>query len=196
VEDNKHAQRHETLQMIGMVVLFTLIAAGTWWVWGRVTQADDNSRSAASPNTTPTADVEAEVEAAYRAYVAMQERVQAAPDPDDPEIPERATGSTLERLRQALADYAARGQAVRVGPATRQTILSIEVSGDRATVRACYVDESGVFDVTTGAEVVPVRIGTSIDTTVLERTGDVWRVSSRRPPAADEQWEGVTTCEQ
>ncbi len=181
--------------MVALVVLFTLLAAGGWWLWGKVTAADVNSRSEASATTTP-ADAEAEVEAAYRAYIAMQERVEAAPDPDDPEISERATGRTLDRLRQAMADYAARGQAVHVGAATKQTILSIDVSGDRATVRVCFVDESGVFDVATGAEIVPVHTGTSIDTTELERTAGAWRVSSRRPPAADEQWEGVTTCDQ
>ncbi len=66
-DDVRQAQRREFRQMFGLVVLFTLLAAGGWWVWGKVTQADDNSRSAASATTTAPADVEAEVEAAYRA---------------------------------------------------------------------------------------------------------------------------------
>jgi hypothetical protein len=45
--DVRQAQRREFRQMFGLVVVFTLLAAGGWWVWGKVTQADDNSQSAA-----------------------------------------------------------------------------------------------------------------------------------------------------
>jgi hypothetical protein len=193
--DVRQARRREFRQMFGLVVVFTLLAAGGWWVWGKVTQADDNSQSAASGTTTVPADVEADVEAAYRAYLAMHVRLEGAPDPDDPEIPQRATGRTLARLKTVLADDVASGRVIRVGPAWSQTILSIDVDGDQATLRACYVDESGVFDAATGAILEPTRVSTSIDTTLLERDGGVWRVSYRQPPAADEQWEGVTTCD-
>jgi hypothetical protein len=195
-EAHRKAQRRETRQMVGLVVLFTLIAAGGWWVWGKVTQADDNSQSAASPTATaPVDDVEAEVEAAYRAYIAMGQRLVAAPNPDDPEIPERTTGSALARVKAVLADDLARGHVIRTGPASSQTILSIDVDGDQATLRACFVDESGLFDAATGAEIEPVRIVTAIDTVVLQRESGAWRVSNQKTPAADEQWEGATTCE-
>jgi hypothetical protein len=125
----------------------------------------------------------------------MHVRLEAAPNPDDPEIPERATGRTFDRLRTALAQDLAAGRVIKVGPAWSQTILSIDIAGEEATLRACYVDESGVFDATSGAVIEPTRISTSIDTTLLEREGGVWRVSYREPPAADQQWEGVTTCD-
>jgi hypothetical protein len=195
-EEHRTAQRRETRQMVGLVVLFTLIAAGGWWAWGTVTQADDNSQSAASPTTTARVnDVEAEVEAAYRAYLAMHVRLEAAPNPDDPEIPEHATGRTLAHLKSVLAEDVAAGRVIRVGPAWSQTIMSIDVTGNQATLTACYVDESGVFDAASGAVIEPTRISTSIDTTLLEREGGRWRVSYRQPPDADEQWEEVTSCD-
>jgi hypothetical protein len=190
--------RSPILKTILLAAAVVVLAAGVAWLWAKVTEADDNSKSEASPTTTPgdpEAEVKADVEAAYRAYLAMETRLTSAPDPDDPEIPERATGRTLDSLRATLADYAAKGQVIRVGPASAQTILSVEVAGSQATVTACYVDESGVFDAATDAAVVPTRIYTSIDRTTLERVDGVWRVSLRTAPQDDELWEGVTTCD-
>jgi hypothetical protein len=193
------SERRELVQTMGLAIVMILLVAAGWWLWGKVVQADDNAKSEAAATTTTPADPEAatkaEIEDAYRAYLAMQERLLQAPDPDDPEISQRATGSTLTRLRAGLADYAAKGQVIRVGPATSQMILSIDVSGDQATVRACYVDESGLYDAATGAEIQPMHVGTAIDTTVLQRDDGTWRVSRRAVPAADEHWEGATTCD-
>jgi hypothetical protein len=193
-EGHKQARRHDDRQLVGLVVLFTLLAIGGWWLWGKVTQADDNSKSAASATTTVPPDVEAEVEAAYLAYLAMVERLIQAPAVDDPEIMMRATGAAADDLRSSLAEHIANGTLVRIGPATSQTILSIERSGDQATLRVCFVDESGTYDAATGAEVEAMTINTSIDTARLERLDGTWRVSLRTIPGPDEHWEGVSTC--
>jgi hypothetical protein len=188
--------RSPILKTILLAAAVVVLAAGVAWLWAKVTEADDNAKSEASPTTTSTApvDAEAEIEDAYRAYMAMQQRLLQAPDPSDPELPQRATGSTLDRLRATLADYAAKGQVIRVGPATAQTILSIEVSGDQATVRACYVDESGLYEAASGAELQAMHTGTAIDRSVLQRDDGIWRVSRRFAPAESEHWEGATTC--
>ncbi len=89
---NGQAKRHDDRQLVGLVVLFTLLAIVGWWVWGKVTQADDNSKSAASATTTAPAGDEAEVEAAYRAYETMVTRLLLGTRSDDPELPERAAG--------------------------------------------------------------------------------------------------------
>jgi hypothetical protein len=193
-EGHKQARRHDDRQLVGLVVLFTLLAIGGWWLWGKVTQADDNSKSAASATTTVPPDVEAEVEAAYRAYNAMVFRLLLAPDPYDPELPERAAGASLDRLVAALTELVETGDVARYGPTRSLTILTIEVAGDEATLRACSVDESGRFDAATGAEVVPMYVATIIDTVSLERRDGVWRVSAVKNPAPDERWEGVSTC--
>jgi hypothetical protein len=188
------SERRELVQTMSLAIVMILLVAAGWWLWGKVVQADDNAMSEAAATTTTPADPEAEVEQAYRAYLAMEARLVAAPDPNDPEIPERATGRALARLKDALAEDVQKGQVIRVGPATSQTILSIEVMDDHATVRACFVDESGLFDAANGAEIVPMHTGTAIDTAVLEREGGMWRVSLREVPAADEHWEGATSC--
>jgi hypothetical protein len=188
-------QRHETRQMVGLVLLFTLIAAGGWWAWGKITQADDNSKSEASATTSaPSAQAEADIEAAYRAFIAMIGRVVQAPDPDDPELPMRATGVALDGLRSSIARSLAEGTIIRPGPATSATVLSIEVSGDTATLRACFIDESTAYVAVTGAVVEPTTIVTIVDTVELEREGDTWLVSRRETPGPDERWNGVNTC--
>ncbi len=45
---------------------------------------------------------------------------------------------------------------IRGGPDDNQTILSVSVDGDTATLSVCYVDQSGVYDAATGAELVPM----------------------------------------
>jgi hypothetical protein len=194
-EGHKQARRHDDRQLVGLVVLFTLLAIGGWWLWGKVTQADDNSKSAASATTTVPPDVEAEVEAAYLAYSDMVQRLLLAPQPDDPELVQRATGDALDSLVAALNDLVASGDVARYGPTRSQTILAIEVSGDTATLRACFVDESGRYDATTGDEIDPMRVSTIVDTASLERRDGVWRVSSRKNPGPGEEWEGVHECD-
>jgi hypothetical protein len=194
-------ERQAKLQTVGTALgLIVLVAVGAWLL-GKFIAADDNSQSEATPTTAtspidPEAEVKAEIEDAYRAYLAMEERLLLAPNPDDPEIPERATGPALEHFKKALARDIEKGQIIRVGPTSSQTILSIEVTGDQATLRACFVDESGLFDAATGDEIEPMHTGTEIDTTVLVRDGERWRVSERRAPAEGEVWDGVSTCEQ
>jgi hypothetical protein len=194
-------ERRAKLQTVGTALALIVSVAVGGWLLGKVIAADDNSQSEAAATTTtapvdPKAEVEAEIEDAYRAYLAMEERLLLAPNPDDPEIPQRLTGRSLAHIREVLADYAAKGQIIRVGPATSQTILSIEVTGDQATLRACFVDESALFDAATGTAIEPMDVGTEIDTTVLVREGGTWRVSERRSPAEGEVWEGATTCDQ
>jgi hypothetical protein len=190
------SERRERAQKLATAAVAVLLVAAGGWLLGKVIEADDNSKSEASGTTTTAPpDPEAEVEQAYRAYLAMEARLVAAPDPNDAEIPERATGPALARLKEALAEDVEKGHVIRVGPATSQTILSIEVTGSKATVRACFIDESGLYDAATGAELVPMRTGTAIDTAELVREGGAWRVSLRRVPAADEHWEGATSCD-
>jgi hypothetical protein len=159
-----------------------------------VTQADDNSRSAAAVTTTTPSNPNADVEAAYVAYRSMVRRLLQAPDPDDPEIARRASGAALDRLQAVLEDLVATGDVARYGPTSSQTILTIDVTGDGATVRACLVDESGRYDATTGEPVEPMKVGTIIDTASLQRIDGVWRVSGLKYPGPDEQWEGASTC--
>src|SRR5918995_3724000 len=60
-------------------------------------------------STTTTQNPEAEVEAAYLAYWEMAKRLSEAPDPNDPELGERATGTALDKLVDSLTTMKAQG---------------------------------------------------------------------------------------
>jgi hypothetical protein len=192
--------RSRILQTVLLAAAVVVLAAGMAWLWAKVTEADDNAKSeAASPATTPgdpEAEVKADVEDAYRGYSDMVMRLLSEPKPDDPELSQRATGDALTRLVAALNELVATGDAIRYGETRSQTILAIDVSGDQATVRACFVDESGRFDAATGEVVDPMRVATIVDTATLERRDGIWRVSFRKEPEASEEWDGATSCDQ
>jgi hypothetical protein len=192
-------ERRARLQTVGTVLGLVVLVGAGGWLLGMVIAADDNSQSEAAATTTtappdPDAAVKAEIEDAYRAYNAMVERLALAPDPEDPELPQRATGRALDRIIELMKDLVASGDVGRLGPTRSQTILTIEVTADTATLRACLVDESGRYDAATGEAIVPMMVGTIIDTATLERSDGTWRVSAIKNPGPDERWEGVSTC--
>jgi hypothetical protein len=189
------SERRERAQKLATAAVAVLLVAAGGWLLGKVIEADDNSKSEASgAMTTAPPDPEAEVEQAYRAYNAMVARLLLAPDASDPELQQRATGAARDRLVTGLNDLVATGDVARFGPTRALTILTIEVDGDSATLRACLVDESGRYDAATGEAVVPLSVGTIIDTATLERDDGSWRVSSIKNPGPDERWDGVSTC--
>jgi hypothetical protein len=192
-------ERRAKLQTLGTVLGLVVLVGAGGWLLGMVIAADDNSQSEAAATTTtappdPDAAVKAEIEDAYRAYNAMVERLLQAPDPNDPELQQRATGAALDRLVTGFADLVTTGDVGRFGPTRSLTVLTIDVAGDSATVRACLVDESGRYDAVTGEAVVPLMVGTFIDTATLERDEGAWRVNSIKNPGPDERWDGVSTC--
>src|SRR5215207_6993415 len=101
--------------------------------------ADDGATTSTSEttiaSTTTTQDPEAEVEAAYLAYWEMNKRLSEAPDPNDPELGERATGTALDKLVDSLTTMRAAGERFVFGPEYSHLVESVEVSDDNATVR-------------------------------------------------------------
>jgi hypothetical protein len=146
------------------------------------------------PSTTSapptTASVESQVEEAYLAYWEMTERLLEAPDPDDPEIAERATGQVLGQLSDSLTTLRAQGHAVRSGPEYAHNLLSVDVQGDTGVVLDCAVDDAAVIDVAS-SEMVDERLVTVLLETTLRYDGH-WLVAE-----VDQQdsWEGKTTCD-
>jgi hypothetical protein len=188
-------ERRAKLQTVGGTVAAIVLVAAGGWLLGKFLAADDDSQSeAAATTTTAPADPKAEVEQAYRAYNAMVDRLFAAPDPDDPQITQLATGDARDQLVSALSAFVATGDVAHFGPTRSLTILTIDVSGDEATVRACFVDESGRYDAATGEAIEPMRVATIVDTTSLVRHDGIWQVSFVKDPGADEQWLGVHEC--
>jgi hypothetical protein len=99
-----------------------------------------------SPSTTT---VEQE---ALNAYQEFWDGYLEAADPMNPEHPvleQVATGDQLRQLRSAFLARLSAGEVIRGELETAPVV--VEVSGEAATVRDCYLDRTGVFDAATGA---------------------------------------------
>jgi hypothetical protein len=142
-------------------------------------------------STTTTQDPEAEVEAAYLAYWEMAERLLAAPDPDDPEIARRASGTNVDQVVDSLTSLHAQGRSIRFGRLYDHDVLSVQLSGETAVVRDCNIDDAATIDAVSGDE-----LSASVTTALLEATlaleQESWRVSSIERLDA---WNGATRCD-
>ena len=129
-------------------------------------QGDDDPDPPTDTSTTLDAEAaaEEEVRQAYRDFLAMTFRVPTRPTRPIPTIAEHATGDVRANLERVAARDRERGIVIRGGPEDNQTILSVSVDGDTATLSVCYVDQSGVYDAATGAELVPMETVTTLDT--------------------------------
>jgi hypothetical protein len=157
--------------------------------------ADDGVTTSTSEttiaSTTTTQDPEAEVEAAYLAYWEMAERLLAAPDPDDPEIAKRATGTALTSAIDGFTTMRAQGQAIRIGEGYSHDVLSVDVRGMAATVVDCNVDEASRIEVTSG-RVLTSATTTNLLTVELKSDAGQWQVASIQKTDA---WEGARSCD-
>ena len=100
------------------------------------------STSAAPEPTSTTLSPTQEVEAAFLAFDAMTLRLRAAPDPDDPEIAQRASGDVLAGISQSQTTQLTAGLRAEFG--ARQSIQLLDVSmvdSNTATVLGCAVDD-------------------------------------------------------
>ncbi|HEY8544176.1 MAG TPA: hypothetical protein VIL36_03980 [Acidimicrobiales bacterium] len=86
------------------------------------------------------------VEAAYVAFQEMVERLVITPDPDDPEIAERATGAAHDEVVATLDGFDRNGQAVEFGTRHEHHVYDVQVDGDTATVLDCLVSDRRVVD--------------------------------------------------
>jgi hypothetical protein len=147
----------------------------------------------AAPTTTlsPEQQAEADVRAAYDAYWDMSERLAAAPDPQDPEIAERMTGSARDAVTTQLTELMATGQAVTFGDRNAHDVTEVTVEGGTARVRDCHVEDGRRYDVTSGETTLEALATVSLDIR-LTHEGDAWKVSELRRTDA---WEGEVACE-
>jgi hypothetical protein len=155
------------------------------------TEPADESSTTADPTTTAPS-VEAEVEAAYLAQWEMNERLAAAPDPDDPEIDEWTVGAAKDDLVDALTTLVAQGQAVRFDAEYSHDVLSIDVASDgqSAQLKDCNVDDATVIDAATREELESATATNYLDVS-LTLTADGWKVEGFDRL---EVWEGVRQC--
>jgi hypothetical protein len=157
--------------------------------------ADDGTTTSASEttiaSTTTTQDPEAEVEAAYLAYWEMAERLAQDPNPDDPEIAKRTTGSNRERVIDALSTLRAQNRAIRFGAAYAHSVLAVDLAERSAVVRDCSVDDATTIDASTN-EPISEGVATLLLEATLTREGSQWLVETIDQVQV---WEGATNCD-
>ena len=139
-------------------------------------------------STTTTQNPEAEVEAAYLAYWEMNKRLVQEPNPDDPEIAQRTSGSARDKLIDSLSTMRAEGSMFQFGPQDSIQILDIAVTGDTATVKSCAVGDATRVH---GSEEQDVEISTSELETQMTQAATRWVVTT---VSETDSWKGVSTC--
>jgi hypothetical protein len=170
-----------------------MIAAALLALVAGTCQSDDDAddTSPTTDRTTTTVSPEAEVEAAYLAFWDMAVRLAGSPNPDDPEIAQRASGDALADLVDGLHALRTANQRTDSGPTTGHDVLAVEVDGDRAHLDDCAVDESRLVDVDTGETKVEATTTTRWAVTAIRRDGR-WLVDQFERTDA---WEGAVACE-
>jgi hypothetical protein len=140
--------------------------------------------------TTTTLSPEAEVEAAYLAYWDMVQRVTESPDPDDPEIADRAVDPARTELTDSVEAFHEAGQVVEIGPEYAHAVTDVVVDGNTAQLRDCAVDDAALVDGTSGEVIRAATVTSSLQVTLVLRERR-WLVSDINRLR---NWEGVAPC--
>jgi len=144
--------------------------------------ADESSTTADATTTAPS--VEAEVEAAYLAYLDMSDRLAREPNPQDSEIDERATGPARDMLVTSLTEMSTDGVHIEFGPSYSHDVVNIELDGDMAIVTDCFIDEGARVNDATG-ERLEFPATQALHEVSLSSAGGTWLVQSvTKPPAS------------
>lgn len=154
------------------------------------TSADTEPRQTTTTRFTPE---EQEVVDAYLAFWDMAIRLAQNPNPDDPEIQQRASGEALGNLVDGLTTLRAANQVTEIGPKTGHDILSVSVDDGRATLEDCAVDDSRLLDAETRTEVDRGVTTTHWEVLLTSDNGDRgWIVEEFEQVDA---WEEAVSCQ-
>ncbi len=145
-----------------------------------------------APTTTlsPEQQAEADVRAAYDAYWAMNQRLAAAPDPQDPEIAERTTGGARDAITTLLTQFLSEGTAVQFQGDNAHDVLSVETDGNSAQVRDCHVDHSAKVDAESGELIQEATATLHLDVGLVNEGGS-WKVDHIERLGI---WDGIVAC--
>lgn len=180
-----------------------------------VTLADLDGQAAAEDGESSAVDRETEavIEAHWSAMEARIESAAApAPDPALPALEETHIDPRLGEWVSKLTGMANQGLAMRYPEDSELEVLDADVSfswwtddddsggaaeagpedvGDKATLRACLLDDGETFDVATGETTEGGGLYTIHETTTLRKVDGEWKVAEHQ---ADRQWEGRDGC--
>lgn len=138
------------------------------------TTASTSTSTRDTTSTTVSAD-EAVLDA-YRAFWNEGYLVAADPmDPTHPALAAHATGSQLETLQRAFLARQTNGEVIRGTLDLAPRVVS--VVGETATVRDCYLDNTGIYDAATGERHDTATGVRHLITATLVLEDGIWKVS-------------------
>jgi hypothetical protein len=139
-------------------------------------QPSTTTSTTMSEPTRTTVSADQEVLDAYVAF--WHDGYLAAADPMDPTSPAlaaHATGDQLETLERAFLARQTNGEVIRGTLDLQPRVVS--VVGPAATVRDCYLDNTGVYDAATGERHDTATGVRHLITATLVVEDDTWKVS-------------------
>ncbi|MBI2709109.1 MAG: hypothetical protein HYX34_05370 [Actinobacteria bacterium] len=170
----------------------------------RSTSTTTGGTAAGPPSTTSTsttggtttldkADPRAEVVKAYRAALAVDQALGAAPNENDPRLAGSYTGAAEDRLKQVLLGYRLKGWVgTYVGKRFDVTIEAVQMDGaSSALLTACIVDGGVLLERSTGKAINDKLVTTEERARLLRGSDGRWRVAVRDTRA---EWAGVAGC--
>ena len=151
--------------------------------------AEESSTTAEQPTTT--LDTYGEVRAAFLAFNSMTDRLRESPNPDDPEIAQRASGETLAGLTDAQTTLQTTGFSARFGARDSVEILSVNlIDASTAVLRDCQVED--LTEVDPSGQTNGPFVRTFWTEYTLIKVGEAWMVDSSD---GIERREGEHPCE-
>lgn len=158
-----------------------------------VTETTEAPTTTGPTTTTGPRSPEEEVEEAYWKAERVLDDLLQDPDPDDPRLAETRADPILGHIAANLQDLKDENLAVRLAggePPPRQ-VVSIEVSGDQATITVCQIDNTIAVDTNTGEVVDDGVLSALISVSMIHADGG-WKISDT---ASTAEWSDGQGCD-
>ena len=161
----------------GALLLLTACSGGSGSAAKTTTTSTTTSTTVATTTTTDPKDA---VKQAWLAYWVMIDRLAAAPDPDDPELAQRAADPILSDVKSDMATRKEQGRSTRAPANSRYAhqVRQVTVSGNTAEVSDCFIDDRVQFRA--DGSVLNDEVATVTSAGKLTQSGTEWLVTSVR----------------
>jgi hypothetical protein len=176
----------------GLLALGLLTACSSGGGSAAKTTTTVSTSTSTTVATTSTTKPEDAMKQAYLDYWKMIDRLNAAPNPDDPELAQRATEPLISTIKDQLSAQKSTGHSFRSSPdrPLSHTVSDLVVSGATGTIRDCYVDGTIEFDA--NDQIIDSGISTRTTEGALVLIGSTWKVASLK---FVKSVDGVKTCD-